>query len=150
MNVRDCLATYLSSALSFHNHFLGEIAVHASRTQFRSCCSCPGTICPHLRTGDALLFDTRTLHFGLGNLKNGVASADASTGGSDGASSSNVNVCWRQTGPDRTRALLYINYWQPWWDKNTDKNWGQSELFNDEDRNAAVTEAQQRLLGISL
>ena len=76
-----------------------------------------GTVCPHLKIGDCLLFDTRVLHFGLGNLKHNPAS---------GVKQENTA---EEVGPDRVRAMLYINYWQRWWNKNTDKNWGQVSLF---------------------
>lgn len=52
---------------------------------------------PHLQAGDALLFDCRVLHFGLGNKSN-----------SDG----NEGVI---------RPLLYVNYHHTWF--NDPKNW---------------------------
>eukprot|EP00939_MAST-03C_sp_MAST-3C-sp1_P001229 g1229.t1 len=58
---------------------------------------------PHLEPGDALLFDTRILHFGLPN------------GG---------------RGRDAWRPVLYVNYTQPWFDRErTDKNWGRKSIF---------------------
>jgi hypothetical protein len=89
-----------------------------------------GTVCPHLRPGDALLFDTRVLHFGLGNLPH-AKKAHPAAATTDVFDDSSV-------GPDRDRALLYINYTQRWWDKNTDKNWGQQALYSDAEREQAL------------
>ena len=59
---------------------------------------------PHLRTGDCLLFDTRTFHFGLPN------------------DSQNTRRC-----------ILYINFTQHWFARQrTDKNWGKVSCFEKE------------------
>ena len=56
---------------------------------------------PHLNTGDCLLFDTRTFHFGLPNT------------------SSNTRRC-----------ILYMNFTQHWFARQrTDKNWGKVSCF---------------------
>ena len=56
---------------------------------------------PHLLPGDALLFDTRTLHFGLANQ-----SSHAS------------------------RPVIYVNYTKEWWHKSrVDKNFERRSLF---------------------
>ena len=63
---------------------------------------------PHLDAGDAVLFDTRTLHFGLANRS--------------GASGGRVAA---------VRPVLYVNYTQPWWNRpKVDKNFEKRQLFD--------------------
>eukprot|EP00968_Pinguiococcus_pyrenoidosus_P026530 scaffold7096_cov253-Pinguiococcus_pyrenoidosus.AAC.2 len=56
---------------------------------------------PHLKLGDAILFDTRIIHFGLAN----------------------------RSSRGTRRPVLYVNYTQPWYEDK--KNWERSLLFGD-------------------
>jgi len=73
---------------------------------------------PHLDAGDVLLFDCRVLHFGLANR--GEPGAGQGYGGHGAAA---------------RRAVLYVNYHQPWFEDK--KNWVLEKLFNEEDYAAA-------------
>jgi hypothetical protein len=70
---------------------------------------------PHLRTGDALLFDCRVLHFGLANET--LSSSSSSSQGS------NQSVAMIK------RPIVYVNYHHKWF--NDPKNWNDNEkLFS--------------------
>jgi hypothetical protein len=65
---------------------------------------------PHLHTGDALLFDCRTLHFGLAN----ESSSSSASGDGDGMVK---------------RPIVYVNYHHKWF--NDPKNWNDKEKLFD-------------------
>lgn len=64
---------------------------------------------PHLQLGDALLFDVRTLHFGMANNHRPADGADATAG---------------------VRPAIYVNFHQRWWNRErVDKNFEPVRLF---------------------
>lgn len=66
---------------------------------------------PHCSLGDAIFWDCRILHFGLGNY-----TGDQDTAGSD-----------TKLDPDTIRSMLYINSHYGWF--HDTKNWGTKKLF---------------------
>ena len=79
---------------------------------------------PHLREGDALLFDCRILHFGLSNQTAPFESPSEAQGEAQGEGKG--GILGSNTSQSVCRPLLYINYTQSFF---TDpKNW------NDKDR----------------
>jgi hypothetical protein len=77
---------------------------------------------PHLSAGDAVLFDTRTLHFGLANRSGNATAAERDTVGRGGGEGDDTGGA--------TRPVLYINYTQPWWNrKRVDKNFEKRPLW---------------------
>ena len=83
---------------------------------------------PHLDAGDAVLFDTRTLHFGLAN-RSGGSDGGGSDGGGDGGSKRSGRS---SDNEGAIRPVLYVNYTQPWWNRmKVDKNFEKRKLFED-------------------
>jgi len=81
---------------------------------------------PHLQAGDALIFDCRILHFGLGNQTRRMAPLEALVGGC----SERGESLWARDKEAACRALLYINYTQPWF--VDPKNWNNNDsLFGE-------------------
>jgi hypothetical protein len=93
---------------------------------------------PQLQLGDALIFDCRILHFGLGNtaLNKHLQSAVGDMNGLEEAQQHSCvqtegNMCapppllQQQLDDTYWRPMLYVNYHQPWF--HDPKNWNDKE-----------------------
>ena len=72
---------------------------------------------PHLSLGDALIFDCRILHFGLGNYMPIDTNTNNNTNNNY---DNNINI-------NNIRSMLYINSHYKWF--HDSKNWGSKKLF---------------------
>jgi len=75
---------------------------------------------PHIQAGDALIFDCRILHFGLSNRTKAMTPLEALS--SDAMLAGGL---WDRDADAACRALLYINYTQPWF--VDPKNWNNND-----------------------
>ena len=94
---------------------------------------------PHIMAGDALIFDCRILHFGLANrtkpyapletaaakTANHIATTAAASGTASAAAAAIASSLWERDVEAACRALLYINYTQPWF--VDPKNWNDND-----------------------
>ena len=84
---------------------------------------------PHLCAGDALIFDCRVLHFGLANQTQPLPPLETWLPELQSRNNSSISL-WNQYEHSACRALLYINYTQPWF--VDPKNWNNNvSLFED-------------------
>lgn len=113
---------------------------------------------PHLRPGDALLFDVRTLHFGLANRSGSSSSAASGDGGggagaaagAGGGAGAGAGVS-AAAAPEGTaagggvvRPVIYVNFHQPWWNRErVDKNFRPERLFPEQQESAKDAESIQ-------
>ena len=80
---------------------------------------------PHLRSGDALIFDCRILHFGLANQSKVSNNVNYGTALRTSTSTSSNNNDADISGESTWRTMLYINHHQQWF--SDPKNWNEKE-----------------------
>ena len=82
---------------------------------------------PHLHLGDCLLFDTRVLHFGLGNYTNLPDKFNTKSDNSDDEhrNSGHENSTQSNELDGFIRPMLYVNHHYTWFHDR--KNWNTDE-----------------------